>query len=436
MKRLLFCSILLFSMTTLAQRIEKKTVAFTYNQYPKTCLKDNRAIKYTLINGYLDKIEQKRQQYIQDTMLAHQNYIIACSNYANDTLAANQEYQAALVQFAKEQIKIDAQYARELALYYASGKAEGKPAPVKPVLYPPTKRSVTPPVKTTIREPRYQTIQNTDQLVNLLLVEGLEKDGINPMQCIATLKGFEVVSAKITEKVKTTKNDQGEEVKSYEYRVQTKYKHPISYQVFSPQGAVMDEKTFGNNTLSYTSSIFKNRDQAQKHLDDGDYLSPLEQKIIPMNIKAINKHLSDEIGYRKIATSTTVRLFKHRKMTYPEYAASYEFLLSALPRLQNEEEYNQALPFFEKAVEQYSNALRESDPNNNKARINKKVSKATHLMLAECYLWMNDFMNAEIQLNKCKVLKPIAWEKRKHQSLTNLLASQRQRVNAFKLANQ
>ena len=141
---LIYGILLMLINSVSAQRVEKKTLSFTYCQYPKICLKNNRSIKFTLINGYLTKIEQKRQKYIQDTINAHQDYIIACSNYGNDTLAANQEYQAALVQYAKEQIKIDAQYAKDLALYYASGKAEGKPAPVKPVLNPPTKREVSP----------------------------------------------------------------------------------------------------------------------------------------------------------------------------------------------------------------------------------------------------------------------------------------------------
>ena len=436
MRFILSLIFLIPTLSSTAQRVEKKNVSFTYCQFPKTCLKDNRTIKYTLINGYLDQIEQKRQKYIQDTIQAYQNYMIACANYGNDTMAANQEYQAALVQYAKEQIKIDAQYVKDLATYYASGKAEGKPAPVKPVLNPPKKRSSTPPIKYVVKEPRYQTIQNTDQLVQSFSVEGLQTSGSNPMQCIATLEGFEVISAKISERVKTSKNDQGEEIKTYEYRVKTSYRHPISYKVFSPNGAVMTEKTQGNSPSSYTSSIFTNKQQAQNHLDAGNYLLPLENKILTTNIQSINRILSDEIGYRKIATSTTIRLFKHRKMTYPEYETSYEYLLSAFPRLQNEESFSEAAPFFVNAAEQYNNALKESDTNNNKARINKKVTKATHLMLAEVYLWLNDFMNAEIQLNKCQVLKPIAWEKRKHQSLTNLLASQRQRVKAYQLANQ
>jgi hypothetical protein len=79
--------------------------------------------------------------------------------------------------------------------------------------------------------------------------------------------------------------------------------------------------------------------------------------------------------------------------------------------------------------------MRVSAPENKKARINKKVSRFTCLMLAEAHMWTDNFTKAAEYIAKMKVLKPLVNERRWMGELERLLASRKQRIMAYNQAH-
>jgi hypothetical protein len=63
-----------------------------------------------------------------------------------------------------------------------------------------------------------------------------------------------------------------------------------------------------------------------------------------------------------------------------------------------------AFEYIKKGIDGWEAALKESEPKNKKARVNDKVTAVTRLNLAEAYIWINDYSNAELQLDKTRFL--------------------------------
>ena len=86
----------------------------------------------------------------------------------------------------------------------------------------------------------------------------------------------------------------------------------------------------------------------------------------------------------------------------------------------------------EKAVELWNNALKESDVKNKKARVDAKVTAATHLNCAEAYMWLNNFEEAEKHINKIKVLDISKYETLAKE-LNTVIVEQKNRYNNNKM---
>ncbi len=118
-------------------------------------------------------------------------------------------------------------------------------------------------------------------------------------------------------------------------------------------------------------------------------------------------------------------------MKYPEYRDGYEAILMAYPQMSDPGNRADMLVYSNKAINAWEKALKESNPDRKKSRINKKVTRFTCLMLAEAYMWTDDFTRAEEYVAKMKVLKPLINERKWLAGLEVLLASQKQRITAY-----
>lgn len=88
---------------------------------------------------------------------------------------------------------------------------------------------------------------------------------------------------------------------------------------------------------------------------------------------------------------------------YSDYKETFENAISGYNKLTLDKDA--ALKKLTKAMTIWVTALKESDPKNRKARINKKVTKYTHFSLVETYLWLNKFEKADDHLTKLYSLK-------------------------------
>ena len=210
-------------------------------------------------------------------------------------------------------------------------------------------------------------------------------------------------------------------------------KHAIHVQVITPGGqTIMDEISVGSSVFStQNTKEFKSRQEAQNQINQNSYILSFEEGIMRRNMSNLKNLLNNRFGFPLKSRRSYLRLFFHKKMNYPEYKDAYESALLAYPKLNDLGARADLMSYAAKAIDSWENAMKESNPDNNRARINKKVSRFTCLMLAEAYMWTDNFSRAEEYLAKMKVMKPLVNEKRWMSNLQALLTSRKRRITAY-----
>jgi len=307
-------------------------------------------------------------------------------------------------------------------------------APVKRIVVKPVRRNVETPVKRRVAVPYYPKMFNEKTLAdNYLILDGMTNESNNALQILATLKGFELVSREVKEQKKSSKNQAGETVVTKSYMGYVKYKHPVHIQVITPLGQTLMDEIIANSEKVRSSKTkeFRTREEAERYLDQGGFLSNIEDKMMAKSMQGINSNLNNRFGFPVKKRKTFFRIYSHRKMKYPEYKEAYESVIKGYKIIVDRNNRAEVIGHINTAIKAWEGAMSESNLNSKKARINKKVTRFTHLMLAEAYMWVDDFAKAEEHLTKMKPLKPIMKEKKWMTRLSKLLASQKQRITAY-----
>jgi hypothetical protein len=307
-------------------------------------------------------------------------------------------------------------------------------APVKRIVTKPVRRNVEMPVKTRIVAPYYPKMFNEKTLADsYLILEGMTKESNNALQIIATLKGFDLISREVKERKKSSKNKAGETIVTKSYLGYVSYKHPIHIQVITPMGqTLMDEiLTNSDKTRSSKTKEFRTREEAEQYLNQGGFLSNIEDNTMTKNMEGIKGDLNNRFGFPIKKRKTFFRIYSHRKMKYTEYREAYESIVRGYKIMVDRKNRAEVIGHVNEAITAWERAVKESDLTSKKARINKKVTRFTHLMLAEAYMWVDNFIKAEEHLTRMQTLKPVMKEKKWMTRLIKLVASQKQRITAY-----
>ena len=81
---------------------------------------------------------------------------------------------------------------------------------------------------------------------------------------------------------------------------------------------------------------------------------------------------------------------------YTNVKSGYDLLFKDVER-------KSAIAKIENGIEIWEDALEETNPFDNKDRVNKKVTALLYANLAEAYMWINDFDAADNYLQKAKI---------------------------------
>lgn len=435
----LFIVSLLFAASLAAQRFETKDLGFRYVQYPSIPVKGVDNYNSTVLLDYEQKNQALRTAYDQEVAMHEANYQQAMQNYQMELNAAENEYKAAAVKYLEEEAKAEAIYQQAMRVYNRAGGANSNLVPpTKLQVVKPVKRQVMIPSKMQATEPYYLKVYDTEKIKNNHInVAGLKAVNENALQIIVTLKGFEKGNAQVKGKTTKSKNSNGETVSTTVYYGAVQGKHAVHIQVITPTGEmIMDEIAVGSGGFSTKNTKqFKTRQEAQNLINQSSFLRAYEDELMRKNMQKVGNMLDNRFGYPIKSRKAYVRLFYHKKMSYPEYQTAYENVLLAYPKLNDLGQRAEVLQYASKAIESWENAMRESAPDDKKARINKKVSRFTCLMLAEAHMWSDNFAKAEEYIAKMKVLKPLVNERKWLGSLERLLASRKKRITAYNQAH-
>lgn len=398
MKKILLLSTLFFAATTFAQNVDDQKITFNHIQLPSNPIKGPKV--YSI---QLDHDMYKASN--EDSLKAFE---------AKISLAESQ-----LVTWIEQKKKVDQAYLLEMEKWQKSVNA-GTPI-AQPIKQPYPEM---PMLKEELPEP-ILTSDITDGTVDASVrLEGFTK-GDGGAVIKIKFEGLKnaVVEKKITGTGVATK---------YEYHA--KYEMPVSVTVEVPgQGIIVNE----NINVGQQTKLIKSFDSEYGYqywkLDNyNQYWVTLQQQELTGILTTINNLINDKCGFPTKSYATEIyTIKKHKGQDYNDLIDAYTNAKAGYDLIYKDISKSDAISKLKKAAAIWEKALQESDVNDNKARINDKVTALIYVNLAEAYMWMNEWTTADGYIQKAKIMSVAAGKyKREAEDLESFMKYLKDRYTA------
>ena len=189
------------------------------------------------------------------------------------------------------------------------------------------------------------------------------------------------------------------------YKVISKYRMPL-HVVVNFNGNKIYEKTFNDKINNF--QLFTGKTEYDYQLwkiknkeDNKDIWEETQSNIWKQALKSIESVLNEEIGYPVKSEMTEVYVVKkYQDYTYNKLIDALTFAQSAYSSLAMERDKSTAKNNLQKAIILWEEELQESDINEKKARINKKITGLINANLADAYFWSENFEKANFYINQ------------------------------------
>ena len=259
-----------------------------------------------------------------------------------------------------------------------------------------------------IDEKYFSKVYNASDISSKIKFDGYQFNETSDLKLEVILNGFEyIIEDDFTEKTKD-----GVITKTFRYKIT--YKHSIEIKLIDDAGNVLDHSEMAGLKSFKTQSTkkFKLKYLLEKYWNENNisYLRKLDEKVTYDNLKVINNYLNSQFGYSTVKKTSSIAMVKPKKYDYDEYFNAYEQIFTGYNYLV--ENIDEAATYIKEAINYWETALKESDKDNKKARINAKVTAVTHLNCVEAYCWLNDYQNARRHIMKIKMMKSKKYDKR------------------------
>ena len=374
MKKILLPIALLIGGLTFGQNVQDQRVSFKYIQLPTNPIPKDIS-NYNLvvdISGYAKSNE--------DSMSVYQNKLST--------------FEAEFETWLEDKKRVDKLYLMELAKWERTVNATVSPAvaPVMPIKPPYSKQ----PIKEDIRLPLLTEDVTESQTNGLIDLEGYTKGEGGAVVKLEIL-GFQNAS------IAVKKTGTGAATK---YTYTSSCKMPIKVTIEVPGTGIILSETINDNLQT---SVIKSYDNQYEHkvwlIDNYDTFWAQKQKsMLTASFKSVNSVINDKCGYPKRTRSTEIyTVKKHKGHDYSDLIDAYTYVKSGYDLLFKDVERISAIGKIENGIEIWEDALEETNPFDNKDRVNKKVTALLYANLAEAYMWINDFDSADNYLQKAKI---------------------------------
>lgn len=400
MKKTLLILGLFTSFALTAQNVDDQKISFNYIQQPSTPI--TGAESYTVVVDH--SIYQASNE---DSLQAYETQL----NLAEAQLAT----------WIEQKRKIDQMYLLEMAKWEKSVNAGAvvpqpnkQPYPDMPTL----KEELPMPILTE---------EISDGIVDgKIALEGFSK---GEGGATITIQFSGIRETNVLEKITGT----GAAMK-YEYTAE--YLMPFSVQVNAPgQGIIVNENfniTKKTKLINKYDSKYDFQYWCIDNLDD--FWKTLQQAEVNSALVTINNVINDRCGFPLKTNSTEVyTIKKHKGHNYSDLINGYTKAKSGYDLVYKSITRKEAASNLKKAIAIWEDALSESNMNDNKARINDKVTALLYVNLAEAYIWLGEYTQADNYIQKAKIINVAAGKyKREADDLESLMNN----IKTRELANQ
>lgn len=258
-------------------------------------------------------------------------------------------------------------------------------------------------------------------------IDGFTQSQSAPVKITLVWNGFEKGI------IKENKTGTGPTTK---YRYDILYRHRVSIKVEVPgKGLVINEAVAeAEEFKKFTTSEYKTKADFKLWWLDNEqtFWNQRQDEIVMQHVAVINSWLNEKAGYPKKQRTIEIYTVKSKDYDYGDYLQAYTAAQDGLLKVEYGEsktaEVNQKL---QEAINIWNTALLSSDLNNKKARIDRTVTAATYINLAQAYCWMGDYINCEINCNKALGVD-VGKYNREARPLLEFVRIQKQRAEAAK----
>jgi hypothetical protein len=410
---------LFISGAAIAQDIDNNDLYFTYTQLPLTPLKNVKNYQANIVQKFEDIIKTKTDLYNQELAKAEDEYKKAQEAQALLQKMEDDKYAAAMVAWNKKPKAEQILYASQM--------------PQRTIIPMPTKREVS--------KPDIPKSYDTQLLAGKYIkLEGFNNANDNPVTISVSMYGFnseppvlqERVAQKATAAAGTTPAKP--EIKKYFYSI--KYKHMMSYKLeMAGQGVITEQfpQELDNynefKTAEYDSVSTLDRNWP---LNRAKTMEQIQDKAVYDNLAYINGLINDKYGYMRVNYASLLSVVDEKK-DYQDYKEAYVAAQNAYKAITDNPMNKQAAyPELDKAINLWENAMKQSQPNNKKARVDRDVTEVTILNLIEAYIWKDDYLNAKAYIDKLKTMDPERKRRRRMEGYEALMAKNKARYEANK----
>jgi hypothetical protein len=158
-------------------------------------------------------------------------------------------------------------------------------------------------------------------------------------------------------------------------------------------------------------------------------MEQVQDKATYTNLEYINNLINDKYGFQRLRYSTLLSIVDEKK-DYQDYKEAYVAAENGYKTINTNDNKADAYPELNKAIGLWENAMKESQPNNKKARVDGDVTEITILNLIEAYIWKDDYLNAKAYIDKLKTLDPSRKGRRRMERMELLYKLNKERFDA------
>jgi tetratricopeptide (TPR) repeat protein len=408
-------AVFLMTLTLSAQDIDYNDISFDYIQLPMKPLQDKT------IKNSRSKVVLK---YMDDINAAK-------GSYQDRVKQAEEDYQKAMEFYYVQQKMADDQYNKEMDEWNKKSLAEKILLGDK---NKPQKKYISQPYKQMPVEQKYQKSFDTEMLASKYFkLEGFN-NAPGGLSITVKLLGFDSQDPELVTSTVSTTNAQKQQITLTKYKYNIKYKHPMGYAV-DLNGNMLYED-FPIETTNYSSVItqeFDNQSALQSWWNGAKegFLNNLQEKIVNDNCQRLGTIINNNYGYRKI-THKTELMIVDEKENYNDIKDAYAAALAGYNALSGDMTKSAAIPNIRKAIDLWESAMKESNPESKKARIDRNVTKVLLVNLQQAYMWVDEYEKSQACFDKLMAMDPDKDNRKRAEAIRNMAADMKERWNANK----
>lgn len=401
MKRIVSLFVMGITLSLYGQNVTENKVSFKYIQLPTNVI-DKKFTTYNMV------VTRPYELANEDSL----------AKYQAELESASIQYEAELIAWQQNVDNLKRTWLTQMADWEKktnAGAAQSSP-PVEPAYLPQ-------PAMRQVEMPRLHSDITDIEVDNKINIAGYTKGNGG---ATLTIDLMPMANIKITEAKKG-----GGSTTKYEYTCN--YTMPVGVKVEAPGQAAVLQTIVSNTSGAYKLKSFASRYEYQLWMLDNkeQFWIDLEKYARNKALTQVNTVLNDKCGFPVKTRGTevyTVKKFKEHN--YNDITTAYTVATQGYKRIAETKDRKAGAAKLNEAIGMWKKTLEESNTADKKSRVNDKVTALLYCNIAEAYIWLSDFDQAEIYINLAKNGGVMKFKNRAN-ALQSLIKERRLRWNSY-----